>query len=179
MRGPRLEDISSWRRVFCASQPGSRPAPGTHRPPPRMAEGEELGSNLLRVVRSSRGYSGGSGAPRRDGRKRRWFLRPLSGPAPLGQTEGSQGHAAGSAEAGPLLVARRTPKGHRLPSAAAGAALNAAIAIAMRNIPLFKAASKGSRARRAAAGDAELTSDIPRLVDRRPTYGYRRLAAPL
>ena len=29
-----------------------------------MAEGEELGSNLLRVVRSSRGCSGGDGASR-------------------------------------------------------------------------------------------------------------------
>jgi len=29
------------------------------------------------------------------------------------------------------------------------------------------------------AGDAELTADIRRLVDGRPTYGYRRIAAVL
>ena len=29
------------------------------------------------------------------------------------------------------------------------------------------------------AGDAELTSDIRRLVDSRPSYGYRRIAALL
>jgi putative transposase len=40
----------------------------------------------------------------------------------------------------------------------------------------------GSRPRRGPqtrAGDPELTSDIRRLVDQRPTYGYRRIAALL
>ena len=40
--------------------------------------------------------------------------------------------------------------------------------------------ASGSRAKRGPqtrGGDAELTADIRRLVDGRPTYGYRRIAA--
>jgi hypothetical protein len=37
----------------------------------------------------------------------------------------------------------------------------------------------GARARRTRVGDVELAAEILRLVDARPTYGYRRIAALL
>jgi putative transposase len=41
------------------------------------------------------------------------------------------------------------------------------------------AGKRPMRGPRTRAGDAQLTSDIRRLVNRRPTYGYRRIAALL
>jgi putative transposase len=51
--------------------------------------------------------------------------------------------------------------------------------IARSNLIERMAGARPRRGPQTRAGDTELTSDIRRLVDQRPTYGYRRIAALL
>ena len=49
--------------------------------------------------------------------------------------------------------------------------------VARSNLIERMAGGRPRRGPQIRAGDAELASDIRRLVDQRPTYGYRRIAA--
>ena len=51
--------------------------------------------------------------------------------------------------------------------------------VASSNLIERTAGSRPMRGPQTRAGDTELTSDIRRLVDQRPSYGYRRIAALL
>ena len=53
------------------------------------------------------------------------------------------------------------------------------LGVARSNLIARAAGKRPKRGPQTRAGDAQLTSDIRRLVDRRPTYGYRRIAALL
>ena len=53
------------------------------------------------------------------------------------------------------------------------------LGVARSNLIERAAGKRPKRGPQTRAGDAQLTSDIRRLVDRRPTYGYRRIAALL
>jgi hypothetical protein len=53
------------------------------------------------------------------------------------------------------------------------------LGVARSNLIERAAGKRPKRGPQTRAGDAELTADIRRLVDGRPTYGYRRIAAVL
>ena len=53
------------------------------------------------------------------------------------------------------------------------------LGVARSNLVERTGGRRPQRSPQTRAGDAELTSDIRRLVDSRPSYGYRRIAALL
>ena len=53
------------------------------------------------------------------------------------------------------------------------------LGVARSNLIERAAGKRRKRGPQSRAGDVELTVDIRRLVDTRPTYGYRRIAALL
>jgi hypothetical protein len=53
------------------------------------------------------------------------------------------------------------------------------LGVARSNLVERKDGARSKRGPQTRAGDVELAADIRRLVDARPTYGYRRIAALL